>query len=107
MESSPFLLVQPWWRVGKAHVDLCHSKAAIPLQPQPLQASRSCQCVALAFPDLFIAALALSSLLSCHSQLSKSKVCGRRDVPESQHEAEEHGAHCATQLSPLTWTFSF
>lgn len=105
MESSQFLLVQPWCRVGGALVDLCHSKAAIPLQPQPLQTCRSWQLSRC--PVCHCPCSKLSAPVSCHCQLSKSRVCGRGDVPRRQHKAEEHRGHCAIQLSPLTLSFSF
>lgn len=63
--------------------------------PGPPRSAHRCPC-----PEL-------RARVPGHSQLSKSKVCGRRDVPESQHEAEEHGAHCAVHLSPLPSAFPF
>lgn len=98
MESSPFLLVQPWWRVGKVLEDLCHSKAAIPPQPRPLQTSRPRQCVALALPGLLIADLALSSVLV--SQVTAS-------CPKAKCVEGEMGPRASTRQRSTVLTVPF
>lgn len=103
-----FLLVEVWRRVGKALVDLCHSKQqfhcshSLCKPPGPVSVGL-CQmlCPSLSLPR------ALASCFMSQPKPKKTKACGRREVPERQHKAEEHSGHSSVQLSPLALSFSF